>query len=402
MSATGHAQASFLEGDLMTAFRKTVLAAQPDADIELIRHAVNVAAHCHQGQIRRSGDPYITHPVSVATVVAELGNDTQTICAAILHDTVEDTPYTFTALRRDFGAEIADLVAEQMALYQFKGSQERKIALATTAFAAADGRVVALKMADRLHNMRTLQYMPQEKQLRKARDVLHFFGPLARQLSMGTIGSELEALAFAALQRGRPMGPSRYRVIIGLDIESSTSRPNEVKAELRTMLFELFDAALHSAGSHSWHRDQFIDRGDGLLALIHPVDQVPQALFLSRVIPEFGRLLSAYNDSLPPESSPQRQMRVRVALHAGEVHYDSNGCYGEALDIACRLLDAPVLKRAFKAAPGPLILVVSGDTYHSVVRHGYDQIDDDAFHRLITEQIAGTRYAGWISQQQPD
>lgn len=391
MSMTGKAQASFLEGDLITALRKTVIAAQPDADIESIRHAVDVAAHCHQGQIRRSGDPYITHPLSVATVVAELGNDTQTICAAILHDTVEDTPYTFAALRRDFGGEIANLVAEQMALDPFKGSQERKIAQATTAFTAADGRVVALKMADRLHNMRTLQYMPREKQLRKARDVLHFFGPVARQLSMGTIGSELETLAFAALQRARPMGPSRYRVIIGLDIENSTSRPNEVKAELRAMLFELFDAALDSAGIHSWHRDQFIDRGDGLLALIHPVDQVPEALFLHQVIPEFGRLLSAFNDSLPPESSPQRQMRVRVALHAGEVHYDPNGCYGEALDVTCRLLDAPVLKRTFKAAPGPLILVVSGD------------IHDEAFHHhLITGQIAGTRYAGWISQHQPD
>jgi class 3 adenylate cyclase len=395
-------QESGLENELIAGLRKTVLAVQPGSDIELIRHAVDVAAHCHQGQTRRSGDPYITHPVSVATIVAELGNDEQAICAAILHDTVEDTPYTLTALRRDFGGETADLVAEHMALDLFRGSRERKIAQATTAFTSVDGRVAALKMADRLHNMRTLHVMSQESQLRKAREVLDFFGPVARQLSMGTIGSELETLAFAALQRARPMRPSRYRTIIALDIENSTSRPDPVKAELRTMLFELFDAALHSAGIYPHYRDQFIDRGDGLLALIRPVNQAPKALVVNRVIPEFGRLLSAYNASLRPRSSPQLQMRVRVALHAGEVHYDPNGCYGGALDIACRLLDAPALKRAFRTAPGPLILIVSGDIYRTVVRHGSDQIDEGTFRRLMAKQIASTQCAGWIRQHQPD
>ena len=98
--------------------------------------------------------------------------------------------------------------------------------------------------------------------------------------------------------------------------------------------------------------------------------------------------------SLPPQSRPQRQIRVRVVLHAGEVHYDPDGCYGEALDIAFRLLDAPGVKRTLKAAPDPLILVVSGEIYSSVARHGYDQIDGSAFHRLVTRQIAGNRYPG--------
>jgi hypothetical protein len=132
------------------------------------------------------------------------------------------------------------------------------------------------------------------------------------------------------------------------------------------------------------------------------VDQAPKALVLNRVIPEFSRLLGAYNASLPPASSQQRQVRVRVVLHAGEVHYDSDGCYGEALDIACRLLDAPVVKKALKAAPGPLILVVSGDIYSSVVRHGYDQIAHGTFHRLVGKQIAGRNYAGWIRQDSPE
>jgi HD domain len=389
-------RASALEGGLIEGLRKTVIAAQPSADVESVRRAFDVAAYWHQGQTRRSGDPYITHPVSVATILAGLGADDQTVCAAILHDTVEDTPYTLTALCRDFGAGIAALVAEHKALDQISGVRERKAAQALTAITSADSRVVALKMADRLHNMRTLQFMPQETQLRKAREVLDFFGPAARQLSMGTVGPELETLAFAALRRARPVRPSCYRTIIALDIEDSTSRPDQVKAELRTMLYELFDVALRSAGIYPRHRDRFIDRGDGLLALIRPVDQAPKALLLNRVIPEFSRLLSAYNTSLPPQSSPQRQVRVRVVLHAGEVHYDPDGCYGEALDIAFRLLDAPVVKKTFRTAPDPLILVVSGDIYSSVVRHGYDQIDGGPFHRLITQQIADNQYTGWI------
>ena len=84
------------------------------------------------------------------------------------------------------------------------------------------------------------------------------------------------------------------------------------------------------------------------------------------------------------------------------MHYDPDGCYGEAVDIACRLLDAPIVKKALRAAPDPLILVVSGDIYRSVVRHGFDQIDNGAFRRLISKRIAGNHYAGWVRQRSPD
>jgi len=219
---------------------------------------------------------------------------------------------------------------------------------------------------------------------------------------METVGTELETLAFAALQRARPGRPSCYRAIIALDIEGSTSRPDPVKAELRTMLYELFDTALHSAGIYPRHRDRFIDRGDGLLALIRPADRAPKSLLLNRVIPEFGRLLSAYNTSIPPQARPQRQIRVRVVLHAGEVRYDPDGCYGEALDIAFRLLDAPRTKKALKAITDPLILVVSGEIYNSIVRPNCYQDDGSAFH-LITRQIAGNRCPGWIQiPEQPE
>jgi hypothetical protein len=187
-----------------------------------------------------------------------------------------------------------------------------------------------------------------------------------------------------------------YRAIVALDIERSTSRPDPVKAELRNKTYELFDAALHSAGIHKRHRDRYIDRGDGLLALIHPVDQAPKALLLNRAIPALSSLLADYNASLPYPSRLQRQLRVRVVTHAGDVRYDTNGCFGEALDIAFRLLDAVPVKRALRETADPLILVISGDIYSSVVRHGYDGIDQHAFHPLVHVQIGGKRYPGWI------
>jgi hypothetical protein len=191
-------------------------------------------------------------------------------------------------------------------------------------------------------------------------------------------------------------GLPHYRLIVALDIERSTCRPDPVKAELRSKTYELFDAALCSAGIRKRHRDRYTDRGDGLLALIHPVDQVPKALLLNCVIPALNRLLTDYNASFPHSSRPERQLRVRVVIHAGDVRYDANGCFGEALDVAFRLLDAPPVKRALRDMADPLVLVISGDIYSSVVRHGYDGIDQHAFRPLVRAQIAGRRYAGWI------
>ena len=187
-----------------------------------------------------------------------------------------------------------------------------------------------------------------------------------------------------------------YRAIVALDIERSTSRPDPVKGELRSKTYELFEAALRKAGIDSCHHDRFVDRGDGILALIHPVDQAPKTVLLNRLVPVLSRLLADYNASLPQHSQQQRQLRLRVVMHAGEVHYDANGCFGEALDVAFRLLDATGVKRTLREMAGPLILVVSEEIYSSVVRHGYDGIDLDTFHQLVRVQIAGRRHPGWI------
>ena len=144
-----------------------------------------------------------------------------------------------------------------------------------------------------------------------------------------------------------------------------------MKAELRSTLYEVFDAALLEAGIRRQYRDRFIDRGDGILALIDPVDQAPTAALLKTAIPALSRLLGDYNASLPRASRAQRQLRIRAVVHAGEVDYDANGCFGEALDIAFRLLDSAHVKKALQAAADPLILVISGDIYRAIVRHGY-------------------------------
>ncbi|MDT5279595.1 MAG: diphosphokinase / guanosine-3,5-bis(diphosphate) 3-diphosphatase, partial [Mycobacterium sp.] len=158
----------------------------PKANVSLLQKAYEVAEERHADQLRRSGDPYITHPLAVANILAELGMDTTTLVAALLHDTVEDTGYTMEALTADFGEEVAHLVDGVTKL--------DKVALGTAADAetirkmiiamARDGRVLVIKVADRLHNMRTMRFLPPEKQARKAHETLEVIAPLAHRLGM--------------------------------------------------------------------------------------------------------------------------------------------------------------------------------------------------------------------------
>jgi len=150
---------------------RIVRSTHPKADVRLLERAYDVAEQHHRGQLRKSGDPFITHPLAVTTILAELGMTPPTLCAALLHDTVEDTAYTLVALRRDFGDEIADLVDGVTNLDKVKYGESaqaetvRKMVVAM----ARDIRVLVIKLADRLHNMRTLRYLRPEKQDQKAR-----------------------------------------------------------------------------------------------------------------------------------------------------------------------------------------------------------------------------------------
>jgi GTP diphosphokinase / guanosine-3',5'-bis(diphosphate) 3'-diphosphatase len=184
---------------------KTIRATHPKADIRMVERAYDVAAYWHRNQKRKSGDPYITHPLAVATILAELGMNTETICAALLHDTVEDTPYTLVELRGEFGEDIAALVdgVTKLDKVKYGESAEAETVRKMVVAMSRDIRVLVIKLADRLHNMRTLRYLTREKQERKAREVLEIFAPLAHRLGMNTVKWELEDLAFATMYSKR-------------------------------------------------------------------------------------------------------------------------------------------------------------------------------------------------------
>jgi GTP pyrophosphokinase len=180
---------------------RTLRQYHPKSDVRMLQRAYETAAYLHRDQKRRSGDPYITHPLAVATILAELGMTAPTLSAALLHDTVEDTGYSLEELREDFGDEVADLVDGVTKLdrvtYGEASAAEtvRKMVVAM----ARDIRVLVIKLADRLHNMRTLSFMPPEKQEKKARETLEIYAPLAHRLGMNTMKWELEDLAFGTL-----------------------------------------------------------------------------------------------------------------------------------------------------------------------------------------------------------
>lgn len=188
----------------MAALLDIVRVAHPGIDIWPLERAYAVAARVHDGQLRKSGDPYITHPVAVATIVAEIGMSPETVCAALLHDAVVDTDYSLARLRADFGEVIANLVDGVTKLDQIKldavGKDEALRDIAR--MMAGDPQILVLKLADRLHNMRTMRFLPPKVQTRKARETLEVFAPLADQLGITTIRRELDDLATGILYPG--------------------------------------------------------------------------------------------------------------------------------------------------------------------------------------------------------
>ena len=192
----------------------------PKADLSVLERAFNVAEEAHRGQVRKSGDPYITHPLAVTRILAELGIGVSSLAAALLHDTVEDTPYTLDSLRRDFGDEIAMLVDGVTKLDKVKFGENaqaetvRKMVVAMS----KDVRVLVIKLADRLHNARTWQFMPVEKAKKKAQETLEIYAPLAHRLGISAIKWELEDISFSVLY------PKVYEEIVNLVRQRSPKR----------------------------------------------------------------------------------------------------------------------------------------------------------------------------------
>ncbi|KAE8762393.1 RelA/SpoT family protein [Georgenia thermotolerans] len=216
---------------------RAVRANHPKADTQLIVQAYEVAEKAHRGQLRKSGDPYITHPVAVATILAELGMTAPTLAAALLHDTVEDTGYPLEELRREFGDEIALLVdgVTKLDKVTYGDAAQAETVRKMVVAMAKDIRVLVIKLADRLHNARTWKYVPADKAGKKARETLEIYAPLAHRLGMNTIKWELEDLSFATLY------PKVYEEIEHLVAERAPARDEylatvrqQIEADLRT------------------------------------------------------------------------------------------------------------------------------------------------------------------------
>ncbi|MDQ4009532.1 MAG: bifunctional (p)ppGpp synthetase/guanosine-3',5'-bis(diphosphate) 3'-pyrophosphohydrolase [Actinomycetota bacterium] len=337
----------------------------PKADLALLQRAYDVAEAKHAQQQRKSGDPYITHPLAVSTILAELGMDTTTLVAALLHDTVEDTDYSLSRLTEDFGDEVAHLVDGVTKLDKVKlgaaaeAETIRKMVIAM----ARDPRVLVIKLADRLHNMRTMRFLPPEQQARKAKETLEVLAPLAHRLGMATIKWELEDLSFAILH------PKKYDEIVRLVADRAPSRDtylrtviDEVSAQLSG---SLITATVEGRPKHYYSIYQkmivrgrdFDDIHDlvgvrivvddvrdcyAVVGVVHSVWQPMPGRFKDYVAqPRFGVYQSLHTTVIGPDGKPlEVQIRTREMHRTAEygiaAHWrykETRGTHNGAVDV---------------------------------------------------------------------
>ncbi|MGA2036526.1 MAG: HD domain-containing protein, partial [Acidimicrobiales bacterium] len=245
------------EGDLLEGVRAAYEARRPTsaaADLKLITQAGQAATVAHQGQVRQSGHPFITHPVAVATIVADLGLDARSVAAALLHDAVEDTGMTLSQVSEEFGPEVGAIVdgVTKLDRLQFDSKEAQQAATVRKMLVAManDWRVLVIKLADRLHNMRTISAMPEWKQRRTAQETLDIYAPLAHRLGIQELKWQLEDLAFATLQ------PKRYAEIEQMVATRAPERDQylaRVLVAVRERLAESgIDAEVTGRPKHLW------------------------------------------------------------------------------------------------------------------------------------------------------
>ena len=224
-------------------FLDTILEFNPNYDIELIGHAYDVAEEMHRGQLRKSGEPYLIHPMAVAEILADLGMDEETIVAGLLHDVVEDTSYTEEELIVDFGEDVAMLVdgVTKLASLKFESKEERQAENLRKMFLAMskDIRVLIIKLSDRLHNLRTINYMTHDKIIEKCRETLDIYAPLAARLGMYAIKMELEDIALKFLE------PEAY-----YDLAEQVSQRKDEREDAINDVVERIDNSLKDIDIH--------------------------------------------------------------------------------------------------------------------------------------------------------
>ena len=205
---------------------QTAKLSHPKSDFAIVEKAYQIAEKAHAGQTRKSGDPYITHPVAVAQILADLGIGTAGLAAALLHDTVEDTQYSLDQLRIDFGEEIAMLVdgVTKLDKVKFGDAAQAETVRKMVVAMSKDIRVLVIKLADRLHNARTWGFVPEEKARTKAQETLEIYAPLAHRLGISTIKWELEDISFSVLY------PKVYDEIVNLVRQRSPKREEFIQS----------------------------------------------------------------------------------------------------------------------------------------------------------------------------
>jgi guanosine-3',5'-bis(diphosphate) 3'-pyrophosphohydrolase len=331
-------------------------ARHPRADSSLIEHAYSVARDAHADQVRRSGDAYITHPVGVAMVLADLGLDDVTIAAALLHDAVEDTPVTIEDLTDDFGPDVAGIVDGVTKLerihFDSKEAQQAATMRKMLVAMAKDIRVLVIKLADRLHNMRTIASLPQEKQERIAQETIDIYAPLAHRLGIGDVKWQLEDLAFAVLY------PKRYAEIEQMVTQRAPLREeqlSDVLAAVRSRLADLHvDAEVTGRPKHYWSiYEKMIVRGKefdeiydllgirvvvesvkdcyGALGSIHALWRPVQGRFKDYIaMPKFNLYQSLHTTVVGPGGKPvEFQIRTREMHRRGEYGVAAHWGYKE-------------------------------------------------------------------------
>jgi GTP pyrophosphokinase len=309
----------------------------PHADLALLQRAYEVAEQRHAGQQRKSGDPYITHPLAVATILAELGMDTTALIAALLHDTVEDTGYTLEELGRDFGEEVAHLVDGVTKLDKVKlgAAAEAETIRKMVVAMARDPRVLVIKLSDRLHNMRTMRFLPPEKQARKARETLEVYAPLAHRLGMAAVKWELEDLAFALLH------PKKYDEIVRLVADRAPSRDTYLRQVIDEVTNQLDGARINAQVEgrpkqyYSIYRKMIVKGKDfddihdlvgvrilvdevrdcyAAMGMVHALWQPMPGRFKDYVAqPRFGVYQSLHTTVIGPDGKP---LEVQIRTHA--------------------------------------------------------------------------------------
>ena len=216
-----------------------IVAYNPEAVLDLVERAYVYSARVHDGQVRLSGEPYLSHPLEVAGMLADMKLDVESIAAGLLHDVIEDTHTTPEALKEMFGQEIFGIVSgvTKLSVLPFDSSQAREAeSLRKMLLAMADDiRVIMIKLADRLHNMRTLQYHKEAKQVAIARETLDIFAPIAGRLGMYAIKKELEEIAFMYTQ---PDEYFKIKTLVSKNQEEREKYIETVKSYLKRKMDE--------------------------------------------------------------------------------------------------------------------------------------------------------------------